>query len=595
MAPPPLDRNDLYAKDSWKTRTTASWRLPRRTRRATYACWTLVIATVYFIVTSATSWRVQVPQYFETKPEPLIQIRFPRLYNSLSQVAGNGGIKRWNRNVVYMAANLTAASKLAGLACEMGEYRRTNVHFAFLGFDDIDLDDFRHINGLPQSDDINGCRIYFHDARPERSSELNVERQKVSTKSAFRHILRFIHPQAVFIDPTREADWFLQIARDKARQMDSTLIELPDRFNEDLQWMARLDGGSLNAWSKHTYSILIHADAHAGNLERLLRSIASAWYPTPLQRPTSITIIMSPHAPVHPFTKRFLRSFSWPDGAPMHLTVQHPAPSSSPSASTDLLLSTHYPLHKHQSVLLLSPDAELSPWFAHWLTFTTLNYRYGTYSAFDTVGLAGISLTPPENNPADSVPLLSARPSGNALYFAEHWAEFHSYASLKLHAPASTKSQSKATAITLASASAPWTSHWLEISRARGWQMLYPTFADGLAKVHTEVPSVAGSAGRAKAKESTEGGLMDLKYWLQTLPDSDLPDWRKLPRVDQDGKKTSLEEWEEKTEEWRRGLSRCPERTEEEEMAAQKRREGWGELGGLGDLFCDTEGNGVEF
>jgi hypothetical protein len=387
----------------------------------------------------------------------------------------------------------------------------------------------------------------------------------------------------------------------------------------------------------------------------------------------------------------------------MHLTVQHPAPSSSPSASTDLLLSTHYPLHEHQSVLFLSPDAELSPWFAHWLTFTTLNYRYGTYSAFDTAGLAGISLTPPENNPGDSVPLLSARPSGNALYFAEHWAEFHSYASLKLHAPASVnlaphngaiaksevangddagvltkrevvaedvigagaatkaepvakveavaqnaaaanadsaaaaaakvepaakpaaaminknkpapvpaaaaaaavepaavpaakpKSQSKATAITLASASAPWTSHWLEISRARGWQMLYPTFADGLAKVHTEVPSVAGSAGRAKAKESTEGGLMELKYWLQTLPDSDLPDWRKLPRVDQDGRKTSLEEWEEKTEEWRRGLSRCPERTEEEEMEAQKRREGWGELGGLGDLFCDTEGNGVEF
>jgi hypothetical protein len=246
MAPPPLERNDLYAKDSWKTRTTGSWRLPRRTRRATYACWTLVIATVYFIVTSATSWRVQVPQYFEKKPEALIQIRFPRLYNTLSQVAGNGGIKRWNRNVVYMAANLTAASKLAGLACEMGEYRRTNVHFAFLGFDDIDLDDFRHINGLPQSDDVNGCRIYFHDARPERSSELNVERQKVSTKSAFRHVLRFIHPQAVFIDPTREADWFLQIARDKARQMDSTLVELPDRFNEDLQWLARLDGGSLN-------------------------------------------------------------------------------------------------------------------------------------------------------------------------------------------------------------------------------------------------------------------------------------------------------------------------------------------------------------
>lgn len=384
----------------------------------------------------------------------------------------------------------------------------------------------------------------------------------------------------------------------------------------------------------------------------------------------------------------------------MHLTVQHPAPSSSPSASTDLLLSTHYPLHEHQSVLLLSPDAELSPWFAHWLTFTTLNYRYGTYSAFDTAGLAGISLTPPEKNPGDSVPLLSARPSGNALYFAEHWAEFHSYASLKLHAPASVnlaphngaiaksevangddagvltkrevgaegvigagaatkseavakveavaknaavtkadsaaaaaaakvepaakpaaavinknkpvpvpaaevepavvpatkpKSQTKATAITLASASAPWTSHWLEISRARGWQMLYPTFVDGLAKVHTEVPSVAGSAGRAKAKESTEGGLMELKYWLQTLPDSDLPDWRKLPRVDQEGRKTSLEEWEEKTEEWRRGLSRCPERTEEEEMEAQKRREGWGELGGLGDLFCDVEGNGVEF
>lgn len=235
---PPLDRSDLY----WKSRSSSYFRFPRRTRRTT--CALLVVITFIFYQlfnTSTPNSQWQVPSYFEP-PERQVPIRFPKLYRTLAAVPGT---QRHNRNVVFAAANLTAASKMAGIACEMSKFARSNVHIAMMGFDGLELNEFKTINGIPLNMDDPDCSIYFHDARPEFAEELPLARRKIAVKSAFHHIGNIMCPQAIIIDPTREDDWFVNIATEKAQQMDLTIIKLPVNAIDDTRWITRLDSGSL--------------------------------------------------------------------------------------------------------------------------------------------------------------------------------------------------------------------------------------------------------------------------------------------------------------------------------------------------------------
>jgi hypothetical protein len=161
-------------------------------------------------------------------------------------VIGGGGSRKFNRNVIFVAGNLTAASKLAGIACDMAEYRRSNVHLALVGFDSLSLDDFRQWNGLSEVGKEEGCRVTLHDARPDFGERLPLDRQKIALKSAFRHINDFMHPQAVFVDTANEAEWFLEIAKEKVEQMGTALVELDKHAVDDLKWITRLDSGSLH-------------------------------------------------------------------------------------------------------------------------------------------------------------------------------------------------------------------------------------------------------------------------------------------------------------------------------------------------------------
>lgn len=205
-------------------------------------CWALVIGLLYLTVSSATNWRV--PGISAFTPRNPVLIRFPKLYHTLSRVVGNRG-KKWNRNVVFVAGNILSATKLADVACEMAEFKRCNVHLALMLVEDFDVDDFRRFNALGETD-TGECRVVVHDARPEAVRDMSPERRRLAVKSAFRHIGEFMHPKAILIDPTHEDEWFVEIAKEKAEQMNSVLIELPEKILRDLRWITRLDSGGLN-------------------------------------------------------------------------------------------------------------------------------------------------------------------------------------------------------------------------------------------------------------------------------------------------------------------------------------------------------------
>jgi len=342
------------------------------------------------------------------------------------------------------------------------------------------------------------------------------------------------------------------------------------------------------AWHTPSFEIVIHADTHTGNLERLLESIQNAYYPSKEHHPKRITIVLDPFAPTHPFLKEFLQSYSFPEQS--RVSIKRPLlPKGDPQAALRNYVESFYTFSDDHSVLFLDPNTELSKWFCHYLLYTTLEYRYSFYQSTDASTLYGISLESPPTDltgnsafptvPHTNTPFLYPVPTSRAaLFFPQHWTEFHSYLSHTLNPPVNpgkrnlTVNMPPALALPT-SLETSWHSLFTDLARARGYTMLYPSFKDTLARVHNEIPS---HAGRSKP----EARLLE-KQFLGLLPQADLPHWTKLPMHDVWGQPTDSEKAMEAAVSYRNSITTChladtPYRPFE-----------------VDDLFCDADGKVV--
>jgi hypothetical protein len=84
-------------------------------------------------------------------------IKFYELAASLHSISATGGAMADNRNVLFAASSLQSASILLPVACEMAKWKRNDVHFAFMGRDDISMDILKSINGVTKE-----CDIWLH-------------------------------------------------------------------------------------------------------------------------------------------------------------------------------------------------------------------------------------------------------------------------------------------------------------------------------------------------------------------------------------------------------------------------------------------------
>jgi hypothetical protein len=108
---------------------------------------------------------VQKPRHGEAVPRTYDgQIRFFRLASSLrSSASATGGYEKKNRNILFAMSSLKSASTLLPMVCEMSQWNRNHVHAAFMGREDIPVDDLLEINGI----DKVKCPAVWHDARPD--------------------------------------------------------------------------------------------------------------------------------------------------------------------------------------------------------------------------------------------------------------------------------------------------------------------------------------------------------------------------------------------------------------------------------------------
>ena len=333
-----------------------------------------------------------------------------------------------------------------------------------------------------------------------------------------------------------------------------------------------MDNADLLAWNKVNINILIHAPlSSSGSLIRLLDSLKRADFF--LSAPPHLTIEL-PHDIDEP-TRRYIGSFEWPPNAEHNsgslLAIHHRIPQHGLTVEENSIrfLEAFWPADPSTShVLVLSPQAELSPLFFHYLKYNMLEYKYSLDAELYR-NLLGISLDLPSTYLNDSVtfaapllngtvvsPFLWQAPNSNAaLYFGDKWIEFHDFVAHVLSSqhtlPTATTLNEKLVSKTYPS----WLEHMLELVRARAYYILYPNFEDpdALVTLHNELyqlpeeysePEQQPSSGELTADPADHLSLkhkeipLVTKSLLTILPfDGSLPKISEMPLLGWEGER----------------------------------------------------------
>ena len=356
---------------------------------------------------------------------------------------------------------------------------------------------------------------------------------------AMSHINSFLHPQAVVIDDSLSEDaFFVRGMRSKTSALKMPLVEVPKDRLEDFAWVSRLDAGSLKHWHDPTVDILIQVPSGSSSVLRLLESIKDADY-SGLTLPR-ITIELPAELDVS--VKEHIEKFRWPPksdnpttGIGLSIRRRISTHRHDQEESAIRFLELFYPASTVNShVLLLSPQAQLSPQYFHFVKYALLEYKYSTYGAEDNEKLMGMSLELPPTlldgktkleapstsdmhtdrykklyPDAGSVPYMWQAPNSHAvLLLGDKWAEWHSFLSnrvVKHQQSAKSTSRGKLVSETLPA----WTEYMLEFMRARGYSLLYPAAMDNaLVTIHTELYHIPEEFSATPSEDGKEGSTV---------------------------------------------------------------------------------------
>ena len=452
------------------------------------------------------------------------------------------------RNVIFVASSLKSASYILPLACSMSRQNRNDVHFAIVGRDDIPLEDLKKVNGVSDAD----CPVQWHDGRPDYAPYSSSHRMEMSVRASLGHLASFTRPQVIITDsPFREDEFFSTAIKDKTKDLGIALIELPLNAVENIQWLTKLDSSALRHANDLDIEILVHAPSESsGSLIRLLKSLQNAdYFGSTAPR---LTIELPPH--IDSPTTDFLESFRWPPDPQRggsRLTLRHRVNPTRLTKNEAAIrtIESYYPARAPVShVLVLTPQAELSPTFYHYIVYAVLEYKYSGTASSTADKLLGVSLDLPRrhlNGSANFVPpstnashplsplfLWQAPNSDAALYFGDKWVEFHSFLTARFSiSPESARQAPLASHVSDAQPS--WMEYLLELMRARGYSMLYPSFAfqeaSALVTIHTDLyqppegfvasQSFASKGAESEAAQDPKGatGLLTAESEVEAL------------------------------------------------------------------------------
>ena len=235
-----------------------------------------------------------------------------------------------------------------------------------------------------------------------------------------------------------------------------------------------------------------------------------------------------------------------------------------------------YPAHNDEYAIILNNDIELSRYFYTWTKYAILRYRYMEKPKH----LFGISLYAPkliETDPhgrrwftpstilaengyqeQSHEPFVMQWPSySGAVYFPEHWREYHDYITARTADKAGFKMQE---VLVPGLRSNEWNRSWRryfeELIYLRSYVMLFPNFegASSLSTVHLELKKRVMREQYADAVSIYNVPLMD----QDKIVDTKLRDFEDIPVFDMWGKLVNHKELKERGLELHDEISACP-------------------------------------
>ncbi|KAJ3825885.1 hypothetical protein F5880DRAFT_175287 [Lentinula raphanica] len=330
---------------------------------------------------------------------------------------------------------------------------------------------------------------------------------------------------------------------------------------EDLQhslWMSSLTSLEWRDWNVPQVTLSIITKDRPQSLSRLLESVTEARF---FGDKVDLRINLEQSADLE--TMNLVKKFSWSYGSLfMHHRVIH-------GGLLTAVAESWYPHSQDAYGVLLEDDVELSPLFYAWIKMTILRYRYGSNRG-KAPHIFGISLYQPKNLELDLTgrrpfnashillstgmhaftPYLSPVPcSWGAVYFPEHWMEFHDFLAMRFSEDALNLTQVIVPNVRSNQWTRSWKKYFIELVYLRGYVMLYPNYPQhvSLSTNHLEVGSHVKIRSMEK-RESFSVPLMKLgdgtgarEVDLLDLPNRSLPPWTSLPVFNLTGVPTTLD------------------------------------------------------
>ncbi|KAG2039899.1 hypothetical protein BDR03DRAFT_932959 [Suillus americanus] len=359
----------------------------------------------------------------------------------------------------------------------------------------------------------------------------------------------------------------------------TTLIRLPRADIPHSDWIGSLTLLELRNWNVPEITISVITDHRPHSLQRLLTSLTRARY---FGERIGLRINLEQTADLE--TLRVVQDFEWPHGDVfVHHRVIH-------GGLLPAVVESWYPNSNDSYGLLLEDDIEVSALFCAWIKMTILRYRYGGPENISP-SVFGISLYQqkmvelrPEGRrsfdaralfttdgiPNPSTPYLSQIPcSWGAVYFPEHWREFHDYLSIRLSEYSMKIHENVVPDIRSNKWVKSWKKYFIELVYLRGYVMLYPNYANftSLSINHLEIGShvkdqPAEEYSRKKALfmlplMPLTNASVPLYPGLLDLPEQKLPSLSSLPVLDFMGKLSSASDLLERGTKRRTELTGC--------------------------------------
>lgn len=428
-------------------------------------------------------------------------------YNSLlSPVTGN---------VMFVISRMDSIARLLPVACSMVQQNRTVVHFAFMGRDMPAWDKVLGLNGIVRED----CKLYVHDARPDFAVQSSTTRLAIAARASLDHIHSATPLSAVLLGSGEfEDSWLMTAIQDKSHLLGLSVITIPAGGLAGISWLSSLDASSLAQFGHVQIDLVIHVQPEtATSVIRLLRSIQAADY-SGWNMPRIILEL-----PPYPdsFLMNYLSRFKWPSEGPgggSKLILRHRAnisPFTAARAVTWVVESFYPTISAASHVLILSPDAELSRGYYHYVMYTLLEYRYSARHTDLMEYTIGMALHLPEQAPdhktaapwrtpgeTHAMTLWQVADSNAAIYLGERWVELHYFLGQRLERDPNMAKRVKNTEI-MSPQSPAWVHTMIEMMKARNYYMLYPSF---IAKEGTTIATIHGELQQLPEESQSVGG-----------------------------------------------------------------------------------------